>query len=441
MTGAEHLTDTRRTPIPSARAPTTSSCGPRASGCARARGRSTSSCTRASSSGSPGSRATGRTRSCGRCAGGRRSRARRRADPGAGDRARLAAAAAARAGVAYVPRERRAEALFDVAVGPRELRAADARARHRRGLRAPVGERAPAAAVRRPAADQARPIRATGSRRSRGGNQQKVVIARWLASEPRILLLNDPTRGVDIGAKRDIYDLLAELAAEGIAVVMLSTEVDEHVELMDRVLVFREGELEVELGRASPHAAVLVASFFGQEQAARCLSIRRFLRTRSFAFALLLSARAARREHRRAAELRQPEQLRHEPLLVRAVRARRDGSDARDPERRRRARHLGRPATRGSSTTCSILYLLPHGAWGSAWVAVPIVLALGAAVGLVNGLSRRRAPLPAGHRDALHAVRPPGRQPEDRRRADGRRRRAGRSISRTASGRSRAGSC
>ena len=92
------------------------------------------------------------------------------------------------------------------------------------------------------------------------------MIARWLAAKPRILLLNDPTRGVDLGAKRDIYDLLAELTAEGIAVVMLSTEVDELIELMDRVLVFKEGELEAELPRAALSRSALVASYFGQEQ-------------------------------------------------------------------------------------------------------------------------------------------------------------------------------
>ncbi len=99
-----------------------------------------------------------------------------------------------------------------------------------------------------------------------GGNQQKVVISRWLAAKPRILLLNDPTRGVDLGAKRDIYDLLAELTADGIAVVMISTEVDELIELMDRVLVFREGELGAELQRSSLSRSALVASYFGQEQ-------------------------------------------------------------------------------------------------------------------------------------------------------------------------------
>jgi ABC-type sugar transport system ATPase subunit len=97
-----------------------------------------------------------------------------------------------------------------------------------------------------------------------GGNQQKVVIARWLASGPEILLLNDPTRGIDIGAKNDLYSLLGGLASLGLAVVMLSTEVDEHVELMDRVLVFREHELFRELERSELSRETLVAAFFGE---------------------------------------------------------------------------------------------------------------------------------------------------------------------------------
>ena len=97
-----------------------------------------------------------------------------------------------------------------------------------------------------------------------GGNQQKVVIARWLASGPEILLLNDPTRGIDIGAKNDLYGLLGALASLGLAVVMLSTEVDEHVELMDRVLVFREHELFREIGRGDLSREALVSAFFGE---------------------------------------------------------------------------------------------------------------------------------------------------------------------------------
>jgi ABC-type sugar transport system ATPase subunit len=99
-----------------------------------------------------------------------------------------------------------------------------------------------------------------------GGNAQRVIIARWLAFGPKVLLLNDPTRGIDINAKRDLYALFTALANEGLAVVMLSTELDEHVELMDRVLVFREHELSAELDRAALSREALVAAFFGDSE-------------------------------------------------------------------------------------------------------------------------------------------------------------------------------
>jgi ABC-type sugar transport system ATPase subunit len=98
-----------------------------------------------------------------------------------------------------------------------------------------------------------------------GGNQQKVIIARWLAVKPRVLVLNDPTRGVDLGAKNDIYKVLTDLAATGTAVIMLSTELIELIELMDRVLVFREGAVFRELQREQLTRNGLVASYFGQE--------------------------------------------------------------------------------------------------------------------------------------------------------------------------------
>jgi ABC-type sugar transport system ATPase subunit len=101
-----------------------------------------------------------------------------------------------------------------------------------------------------------------------GGNQQKVVVARWLATDPKVLLLNDPTRGVDLGAKRDLYRALLDLAAEGMAIVMLSTEVDEHVELMDRVVVFREGRAFCEIPRDRLNRQTLVGAFFGQNPGA-----------------------------------------------------------------------------------------------------------------------------------------------------------------------------
>jgi len=95
-----------------------------------------------------------------------------------------------------------------------------------------------------------------------------VIIARSLSSDPEVLLLNDPTRGIDIGAKRDLYALLAKLAEGGLAVVMLSTEVDEHLELMDRVVVFRDDEIAAEFPHAELTRERLVASFFGAAELA-----------------------------------------------------------------------------------------------------------------------------------------------------------------------------
>jgi ABC-type sugar transport system ATPase subunit len=97
-----------------------------------------------------------------------------------------------------------------------------------------------------------------------GGNQQKVVIARWLSSQPRVLLLNDPTRGVDIGSKRDIYRVLRELSDGGMAVVMLSTELDELVELMDEVLVFKDQTVFAVHAGDAIRRETIANSYFGR---------------------------------------------------------------------------------------------------------------------------------------------------------------------------------
>jgi ribose transport system ATP-binding protein len=81
-----------------------------------------------------------------------------------------------------------------------------------------------------------------------GGNQQKLLLARWLAIKPRVLLLDEPTRGVDIGAKSEIYRIISDLAKQGVAILMVSSELPEIVGLSDRVLVMREGRLVGELG-------------------------------------------------------------------------------------------------------------------------------------------------------------------------------------------------
>lgn len=82
-----------------------------------------------------------------------------------------------------------------------------------------------------------------------GGNQQKVVIAKWLMTKPRILILDEPTRGIDIGAKTEIYKLMTTFANEGYAIIVISSELPEVLGLSDRIIVFSNGELTGELSR------------------------------------------------------------------------------------------------------------------------------------------------------------------------------------------------
>ena len=82
-----------------------------------------------------------------------------------------------------------------------------------------------------------------------GGNQQKVVIARWLSIGPKVLLLDEPTRGVDIGAKTEIHKIISRLAEQGMAVLMISSELPEVLSISDRILVMHEGKISAELSR------------------------------------------------------------------------------------------------------------------------------------------------------------------------------------------------
>ncbi|MFF2042807.1 sugar ABC transporter ATP-binding protein [Kitasatospora sp. NPDC058170] len=83
-----------------------------------------------------------------------------------------------------------------------------------------------------------------------GGNQQKVVLARWLARKPKVLILDEPTRGIDVGAKAEIYRIIADLAEEGVAVLVISSELPEVLGLADRVVVMQNGRITGELDRA-----------------------------------------------------------------------------------------------------------------------------------------------------------------------------------------------
>ena len=80
-----------------------------------------------------------------------------------------------------------------------------------------------------------------------GGNQQKVVIAKWLATQPKVIILDEPTKGIDIGSKAAVHEFMAELASQGLAVIMVSSEIPEILGMSDRVIVMREGRMAAEL--------------------------------------------------------------------------------------------------------------------------------------------------------------------------------------------------
>ncbi len=97
-----------------------------------------------------------------------------------------------------------------------------------------------------------------------GGNQQKVVLGKWLATKPAVLIVDEPTRGIDVGAKVEVHALLAELAADGIAVLMISSELSEVLGMADRVLVMHEGRITAELdGEAATEESVMHAATGG----------------------------------------------------------------------------------------------------------------------------------------------------------------------------------
>jgi rhamnose transport system ATP-binding protein len=97
-----------------------------------------------------------------------------------------------------------------------------------------------------------------------GGNQQKVVLAKWLATEPRVLLVDEPTRGIDVGTKAEVHRLLSQLAADGVAVVMVSSELPEVLGMADRVLVMHEGRLVREITRADATEESVMFAATGQ---------------------------------------------------------------------------------------------------------------------------------------------------------------------------------
>jgi ABC-type sugar transport system ATPase subunit len=118
---------------------------------------------------------------------------------------------------------------------------------------------------RRHAADAARrvDVRAADLRRPvstlSGGNQQKALLARFLLKPPNVLILDEPTRGVDVGARAEIYNLINDLAGAGLGILMISSDLEEVLGMSDRILVMREGRVSGEISRAQATAERVMA--------------------------------------------------------------------------------------------------------------------------------------------------------------------------------------
>jgi rhamnose transport system ATP-binding protein len=100
-----------------------------------------------------------------------------------------------------------------------------------------------------------------------GGNQQKVMLSKWLNTNPSILILDEPTRGVDVGSKAEVHAIIGELAVEGIGIIVISSDLPEVLALSDRVLVMREGRQMVILDRAEADQESVMTAAMGQRSA------------------------------------------------------------------------------------------------------------------------------------------------------------------------------
>jgi ribose transport system ATP-binding protein len=166
---------------------------------------------------------------------------------------------AIRAGIALAPEDRKTEGLVLTMSVLENAGLSCLEKTSRLGMLRPGAERALVGsyvrrlAVKTPSLDA--PVRNLS-----GGNQQKVVVSKWLATDPKVLLLDEPTRGVDINAKRELYDLIDELAQSGLGVVFVSSELPELLAIADRILVLAEGRITAEFDRQEANEERILAA-------------------------------------------------------------------------------------------------------------------------------------------------------------------------------------
>ncbi len=167
-------------------------------------------------------------------------------------------------GIAYVPEDRQHHGLVLPLSIAQNITLPILRRFQKRGFYDSKSE----TSIARTAADRLE-VKRTGvwqpARELSGGNQQKVVLAKWLETKPRILILDEPTRGIDVGTKAAVHGLMGELAAQGMAILMISSELPEVLGMSDRVLVMREGRITAHLARAeATQERIMLAATTGE---------------------------------------------------------------------------------------------------------------------------------------------------------------------------------
>ena len=174
--------------------------------------------------------------------------------------------AAVRRGIGFVPEDRKAAGLVLSASVADNISLTQLERLSRGGF-LPRGAESKVAAEQVDALRIKTPTLATEVKDLSGGNQQKVVLAKWLARGCRVLILDEPTPGVDVGAKAEIYALVSRLADSGAAILLISSDLPELLGLSDRVLVMSRGRIVAELDEGATEESVMRAAFDGMEAA------------------------------------------------------------------------------------------------------------------------------------------------------------------------------
>ena len=215
-------------------------CASTASAARASSAASASSCAPARCSGSPGSSAPGAPTSRWRCSGSRRPTRASWSSTAGGCQAR-SPRQALRAGIAYLSEDRRALGLSlpqsitaNITLATLRKYVTRLRLLDSKAEREVASRYRDKLTIRTPSLD-------TPVEQLSGGNQQKTMLAKWLNAQPRVLILDEPTRGIDVGAKAEVHQIVDELAASGMAIILISSDLPEVIAMSDRVLVMREG--------------------------------------------------------------------------------------------------------------------------------------------------------------------------------------------------------